>query len=626
MNRNILTVLLALVFSMSVATVQAKDKVFVRPAIKSMTIADLLPTRVELTKKATIVHFKIYCAKHRNWDMVGARLESDGQTYACQQARIITHDGPKVLADEAFVFGKKYPMDARRDSVILYFDPLPKGATTFDYLEGDNFNSWQIFGIRLDNRLYPSSLPAWQPRKDDGKPLEPVALQYGDATTTITIHGDTPSGFGWFGEPSNDPITGEYKVASTIEDSIYHYSQPAYSTVIPRFMGAKIEPDAISGQFPMFLIPGQTLTLDVDLAACLAFQYDFAAGKPDGRGYRVGGTIGDLNEVLLENLGQYYLTLPEMPRHDQVKDFPEWRERMWHNLDSLRRVVMQRQDYTRRQKDFFSLMTDLTYMRAIVRCPGILAWRDRLSNPDSTLAHLKNTHTLVDAHARELQFGRDGRSFWFPLNTEILPYLEANGLNKGEVYETTRDFYRAKLIAEKMHNMEVQPDSVIQSVRPHFQPVLRAFNDTTRVLADRMKAEGEKRKCTAPDVPGDQLVQTIVNQYPGRVVFVDLWATWCGPCMAGIGAMEPLKKNFEGTDVLFVYITDESSKIGDWNKQVLDTPGQHYRIKDLSQIPGITSIPHYYLFDRQGKQVWEHSGFGGDTLETIEQQIRHALE
>lgn len=626
MKKTIITALLAVVVSMMTIPAQAKDTVIERPAFKSISSGAILPVKVERTKKATIVHFRIVSARNRDWSMDGAQLKADGQTFACQQARIITHDGPKVLADEILEFGKLNKRDARKDSVVLYFDPLPKDAKTFDYIEGDNPNSWQIFGIRLDGKLYPELLPPYQPRADDGKPLEPIALKYGDATATITMHGDNIKGFGWFGDVSRDLITDEDKVETTKTDSTLLFVQPAYSTVVPRFIGPKIEPDAISGQFPMYLIPGETVTLDIDRTACTALLNDFAAGKPKGRGYRVGGTVGDLNQVLLENLGQYFLTLPEMPRYDEVKDFPEWREKLWQNLNTLRQDVMKRQDYTRRQKDFFALMTDQTYMRSVVRCSAILKWRYNLTNPDSTLAHLTKTHTLVDPHAKDLQFGRDGRSFYFPLDTELLPYWEANGLDNGEVYEMTKSFAKAQVLGEKMNNAEVQADSVIQSVHPYFHPVLRAFNDSTRVLAERMQREAKERIKTAPDVPGDQLLQAIAQQYPGKVVFFDLWATWCGPCKKGIEAMEPLKEKMKEKDVVFVYLTDGSSPVSAWNDYVLKIPGQHYRISSLGEIPGITSIPQYYLYDRHAQRVWEQRGFDEPTLKVIVAQIGKALE
>jgi thiol-disulfide isomerase/thioredoxin len=181
-------------------------------------------------------------------------------------------------------------------------------------------------------------------------------------------------------------------------------------------------------------------------------------------------------------------------------------------------------------------------------------------------------------------------------------------------------------MGEKMNNAEVQPDSVIQSVHPHFQPVLLALNDSARVLAEHFQREAKNRKMTAPDVPGDQLLQTIAKQYPGKAVFFDLWATWCGPCKIGIEAMEPLKEELKEKDVVFVYLTDESSPQSAWNNYVIKVPGKHYRISSLGQLPGITGIPQYYLFNRQGERVWEQSGFGDETLETIKQEIVKALK
>lgn len=131
-----------------------------------------------------------------------------------------------------------------------------------------------------------------------------------------------------------------------------------------------------------------------------------------------------------------------------------------------------------------------------------------------------------------------------------------------------------------------------------------------------------------PDVPSDQLLQAIASQYPGKAVFFDLWATWCGPCKKGITAMEPMKEQLKDKDVVFVYLTNESSPINEWNDYVIKIPGQHYRIPSAlwNQIPGLGSIPQYYLYDRQGKRVWENTGFSNEVLEIIGKEIEKALK
>ena len=620
MKKTIITALLTIVMMLIVTPIQAKDKIIERPAFRSETSSDLCPVKVELTKKATIVHFHVNC-RYRAWNMQGAYLECNGKTYAYQSGRIITHDGADVLSDEPFELKKEYNNNLS-DSLILMFDPLPKDAKTFDFLEGDKPSYWKYLGIRLDNQLYPYRLPEYQKPVDNGEPLKPLTLKYGQCKLTV----DKDSSLMFAARYPQNPVTGANEHETPAKDT---YLISAYPAANPTFLGPYI-PHWDLNQFKGLLVAGETLTLSFDEAACVAYQHDFAAGKPDPRQcVRAGGSIGDLNQVLIDNPGLACGWSNEVPKYEAGQTFAEWSEQLWQNMGKLRQEMLQSPDYTRRQKDFIQLYIDWIYLFVRENYTRSLRYRMHPA-ADSIWKKLDETYTLIDPYAKNLLLYRDGRSYYLPLYnnyskvSDRLAYLEANGLSHGEAYEVMKGMEESQTIAKRMMDCEVQPDSVIGSVHPYFQPMLRAFNDSTRVLVERMRTEGEKRKRTAPDVPGDQLVQAIVNQYPGKVVFVDLWATWCGPCMHGIQAMEPLKKKLAGSDVVFVYLTNESSKVNDWNKQVINIPGEHYRVSSavFNQIPNLNGIPQYYLYDRQGKRVWEHTGFGGDeTLKDIEEAI-----
>ena len=90
MRRVIIIIMLAFV---AIAG-QAKDKVIDRPAFKQATSFGIMPTRVELTKDATIVHFHILCADRMGWNLESPRLEADGKTFAGQRGRILTREHP----------------------------------------------------------------------------------------------------------------------------------------------------------------------------------------------------------------------------------------------------------------------------------------------------------------------------------------------------------------------------------------------------------------------------------------------------------------------------------------------------------------------------------------------------
>ena len=625
--------ILILCASLLTLLAQAKDKTFDRPAFIA-TASDLCPIKVVLSKKSTIVHFRMDCARHRAWHMTGARLECNGQTYAYQRGRILTHEGLDVLADDEFELGKEYAQNAQQDLLILYFEPLPKGAKTFDYAEGDNELSWKVRGVRLDNQLYPSHIPPYQPRVDDGESLKPLTLKYGEATATITVHGG--GNIYYVGDFSRDPITGTYDSRTQYLDSTLIYCHPAYTATKPMFTGwnglGQIDPSGLSTNFPMILIPGETLTLEVDANACVAREHNFAAGKPSSHDYyRLGGTLGDLNQALLENQMLDYGYLPEIPTYTDGQTFLEWSEQLWQNLDTLRQGLMQRTAYTRRQKEFLSLLVDNVYLKTRHDYPRAIRWKMRNADSESAITMLKATYTLEDPHARDLQFFRDGRSFYFPLMPNRLAYLEANSLDHGEVYEMTKAFAYAQEIGERMKQGKVQTDSVIATVHPYFRPVLRAFNDSTRLLVERLEREAKDRMMATPDVPGSDLLEHIVAQHPGKAVFIDLWATWCGPCLNGIQAMEPLKKELKGRDIVFVYLTDESSPLNQWNEHVLEIPGLHYRIpssmwRQLPWPPKGGGIPQYFLYDRQGRRVWEQTGFSTSVLDKIRVEIGKVLE
>ena len=98
-----------------------------------------------------------------------------------------------------------------------------------------------------------------------------------------------------------------------------------------------------------------------------------------------------------------------------------------------------------------------------------------------------------------------------------------------------------------------------------------------------------------------------------KVVLLNIWATWCGPCRIEIPELEALHKKLapEGFEVLGVSIDDPGADqivrdfVGEQHMTypvVLDPRG---RIADMFQT---TVIPTSALIDRNGKIVWMHRG------------------
>ena len=153
MFRKVLSAICLLVLTMSA---QAKDIVVDKPVCAATEASYRLKVmKVELSKKATIVHLNVLNAKWGwgEWRYANPRLVCNGDTIAFKSGRLITHEGSKVINEEVFESGKKYDKSIQRDSLILTFAPLPKGAQTFDCLVEEGKWTVNIQGIRLDNQL-----------------------------------------------------------------------------------------------------------------------------------------------------------------------------------------------------------------------------------------------------------------------------------------------------------------------------------------------------------------------------------------------------------------------------------------------------------------------------------------
>ncbi len=102
-----------------------------------------------------------------------------------------------------------------------------------------------------------------------------------------------------------------------------------------------------------------------------------------------------------------------------------------------------------------------------------------------------------------------------------------------------------------------------------------------------------------------------LNDLKGKVVLVDVWATWCGPCRKEIPALQKLEKEMEGKDIVFMsYSIDEKKDYDKWKKMIVDsTLGGLQLIGDLAWKSDIctnykiTGIPRFMLFDKEGKIV-----------------------
>ncbi len=99
--------------------------------------------------------------------------------------------------------------------------------------------------------------------------------------------------------------------------------------------------------------------------------------------------------------------------------------------------------------------------------------------------------------------------------------------------------------------------------------------------------------------------------FAGKYLYIDVWATWCGPCKAEIPALQDLVKKYEGKNITFLSIsTDKKEKEEAWKAMIIEkkmTWMQLIADKDWSadfiQDYAINSIPRFILIDPNGNVV-----------------------
>ena len=104
---------------------------------------------------------------------------------------------------------------------------------------------------------------------------------------------------------------------------------------------------------------------------------------------------------------------------------------------------------------------------------------------------------------------------------------------------------------------------------------------------------------------------TKLESFKGKYVYVDVWATWCGPCRKEIPFLKQVEEKYHGKKIEFVSISVDQAKDHDkWKKMVTDQSlggVQLFADKDWSsafvQSYGINSIPRFILIGPDGKVV-----------------------
>ena len=129
---------------------------------------------------------------------------------------------------------------------------------------------------------------------------------------------------------------------------------------------------------------------------------------------------------------------------------------------------------------------------------------------------------------------------------------------------------------------------------------------------------------------GEKIFRKIIEPFKGRIVYLDIWGTWCGPCKRNLKESWKVKEQLKNYDIVYLYLCNRSSDES-WKNVIKEynLTGEncvHYNLPAEQQSAiehylNVSSFPTYKLIDKQGNihdLHWLHHENMESFMETIE--------
>ena len=195
----------------------------------------------------------------------------------------------------------------------------------------------------------------------------------------------------------------------------------------------------------------------------------------------------------------------------------------------------------------------------------------------------------------------------------LLPEMNAQGWS-----QTTQDIFLSRCFCHFLRG-ECRPldKSLLDFAEEHIHTpaalsAVHDLNDKYEQLSSFMLDNEDNFKSN--DIvkgmsDGEEIFQKIIEPYKGKIILVDVWGTWCGPCKAQLSHCQEEYERLKDFDIVYLYLANRSNDQG-WKNVIKEykVAGKnvvHYNLpehqqKAVEDYLGVQAFPTNIVFDRKG--------------------------
>lgn len=596
---------------------QAQERIIEQPPFIAWSSTSIEIDKVALSDTATVLYIKAFY-RPKYWIKIasGSFLKgNDGELYRLRH-------GIGITPDQEF-----WMPESGQAEFKLVFPPLPKDITSVDFSEGDTEGAFKIWGIQLNGKLPKLNLPAEATARTKKLSVLPTPkTEKGKALLEGQILDFKPGIFPSLTVYLRGTVNLEQKVTLKVDDNGYFSGEIPVITTTPAIFYTGTE------AIVFLLAPGEKTSLLVNQREIYRRQSKLHKDKKSNEeSVYYGGYLAGLSREMAKldfktNIDADYSQMIKDLKDknaDEVKDYIlNKREEKLRQIDALKATKVCKEILCNEVDA--SAASLLTYIPEIVQRVHITNYKledeqikkyiasNPVNLPDDFLDVLKNFSSLNTPQA--LYIPSYARLTGNPMFRTA--FSKALGTDKGTYFELSTVAGVLNGINDFTPATEEQLAKISALSNPTYLEVVKEKNNELLAKIEENKKKTGFKINETGEVTNEDLFASIISKYRGRTLLVDFWATWCGPCRMANKAMIPMKEELKNKDIVYIYLTGETSPKATWENMIPDIHGEHFRVTAdqwsyLMKSFNIEGVPTYLLVDREGNITYKTTGFPG---------------